>query len=425
MTIKALYPASSSSLMLDAKRLKRLPSTYTFTRSSTATYVDKLGVLQTAAINQPRFDHSPTTIGKRLGLLIEESRTNSIRNNTMIGAVADTPGTVPTNWLSIFPTTGLTRTVVGTGAEGGINYVDVRLQGTTTVARTNIAVVEFELNTAVAAASGQTWTGSAYVALAAGSTSNLTSIGIQVSERNAVGGYLADSTTLFALNSGSLINSRQTCTRTLNNASTASVVPSIVISYSSDVAIDVTFRIGLPQLELGAFATSVIPTTGSTATRSADVCTVTGTNFSRWYRQDEGTVFADWRSDATSDRLIWTLSNGTFNESMYPSHLTAAASNNTRMAVVDGGVEQAGISSGVYTPSSLRKTSFGYMANNFGSASNGGSVGTDLSGTLPTVDRLTVGASWASALQLCGTISRLTYWPRRLNDTTLQNLTKT
>ena len=47
----------------------------TFTRASSGTFVGSDGVLQTAATNEPRFDHNPTT-GESLGLLVEEARTN-------------------------------------------------------------------------------------------------------------------------------------------------------------------------------------------------------------------------------------------------------------------------------------------------------------------------------------------------------------
>jgi hypothetical protein len=45
------------------------------------------------------------------------------------------------------------------------------------------------------------------------------------------------------------------------------------------------------QLEAGAFPTSYIKTEASQVTRSADSASMTGTNFSEWYRQDEGTVY--------------------------------------------------------------------------------------------------------------------------------------
>jgi hypothetical protein len=54
------------------------------------------------------------------------------------------------------------------------------------------------------------------------------------------------------------------------------------------------------QLEVGAFPTSYIPTTTSTVTRSADVASITGSNFSSWYRQDEGTMFIENRRDRTT-----------------------------------------------------------------------------------------------------------------------------
>lgn len=47
----------------------------TFTRASTATYFDSAGVLQSAAIDTPRFDYDPATLAAR-GFLIEEARTN-------------------------------------------------------------------------------------------------------------------------------------------------------------------------------------------------------------------------------------------------------------------------------------------------------------------------------------------------------------
>jgi hypothetical protein len=49
----------------------------TFTRASTGTFVGSNGLIQTAAVNEPRFDHNPTT-GESLGLLVEEARTNGL-----------------------------------------------------------------------------------------------------------------------------------------------------------------------------------------------------------------------------------------------------------------------------------------------------------------------------------------------------------
>ena len=55
----------------------------TFTRASSGTYVGSDGLLKTAATNEPRFDHNPTT-GECLGLLVEEQRTNLLLNSATL-----------------------------------------------------------------------------------------------------------------------------------------------------------------------------------------------------------------------------------------------------------------------------------------------------------------------------------------------------
>ena len=50
-------------------------SLVTFTRASSGTYVGSDGLIKTAATNEARFDHNPST-GESLGLLVEEARTN-------------------------------------------------------------------------------------------------------------------------------------------------------------------------------------------------------------------------------------------------------------------------------------------------------------------------------------------------------------
>jgi hypothetical protein len=47
----------------------------TYTRASTGTYVGSDGLIKSAAVNEPRFDHDPVT-RESLGLLVEEARTN-------------------------------------------------------------------------------------------------------------------------------------------------------------------------------------------------------------------------------------------------------------------------------------------------------------------------------------------------------------
>jgi hypothetical protein len=93
----------------------------TFTRASTATYTDSAGVLQTAAINAPRFDYNPTTLVP-LGFLVEEARTNLLLNSgTLITQTVTVTAVAHT--LSFYGTGTVTLTgastagpLVGTGA---------------------------------------------------------------------------------------------------------------------------------------------------------------------------------------------------------------------------------------------------------------------------------------------------------------------
>jgi len=220
----------------------------TFTRASSATYFDATGTLQAATTNTPRFDYDPITRAAK-GLLIEEARTNSIRNNTMVGAVAGTPGTLPTNWISQ-NIGGIALTeIVGTGTEDGIAYVDVRYTGTTS--STALGGVLVEQTTQIAALSGQTWASSFFLRIVGGSTANISDIANSIQERDAGGALLASTNTTVTPTGAALNTQRFSTTRTLNNASTAFVGQRISLTPVSGAAIDITLRIGLPQLEIG------------------------------------------------------------------------------------------------------------------------------------------------------------------------------
>ena len=386
-------------------------SLVTFTRASSATYVGSDGLIKTATTNEARFDHNPTT-GESLGLLVEEARTNSIRNNTMVGAVAGTPGTVPTNWSNIATSDGLSRQIVGVGTQNGITYIDIRYSGTTTA--TASIVTQPELSAVTVAATGQSWTASSWLALAGGSTSGLTVIQ-RVTGRSVVGGFLENTDTTVALSS---TLARYAASITMANALTLRVSNDIGLAYSSGAAIDITLRIGLPQLEQGAFATSVIPTTTATATRAADVASVTGTNFSSWYNQTEGTVFFEGINPAIST-TAFAVSDGSIN-----NRLQMESGTNSRIArVVSGGTTQAA-NSIAYTYGTSQRFAISYATDSINFA-NAGTLGTeDTSATIPAVDQLRIGANPTGANPLNSTIKRLTYFPTRLSNTVLRQISQ-
>ena len=69
-------PVVLPTLNLDFANSQSLDERITFTRGSIGTFVNKNGLIETAAANTPRFDYDQIT-GECKGLLIEESRSNS------------------------------------------------------------------------------------------------------------------------------------------------------------------------------------------------------------------------------------------------------------------------------------------------------------------------------------------------------------
>jgi hypothetical protein len=400
-------------------------SLVTFIRASSGTYIDSAGVLQTAATDVPRFNHNPTT-GESLGLLVEEQRTNGITNNTMVGAVAGTPGTNPTGWLyATAQGNGLTLSIVGTGVENGINYIDYRFNGTTVASPDTCLIGIYSAS----AATAQTWTASTYWKLAAGSTTGTTNWQLGVIEATAGGGFVTGALySQTAPTSAALNTQRPAATRTLSGGATVGLVTfPINVAVTGSTAIDFTLRLGLPQLEQGAFATSPILTSGAAATRNADVASITGSAFSGWYRQDEGTMFVEAqlaRQNATAGAAMFGIETNASNaEAIYMHYRGSGATAATVFAGSAGQADFFPYSSAVPANTVIRQA-IGVRANDMNAAGGGAIGATDTSCTMPTPDRMLIGFSTTGTKYLSGTIRRLVYWGQRLPNNVLQAITQ-
>jgi len=410
-------PTGPGSLHLDFLLGAPLDSRITFTRAGPglATFVNSSGVLETAAINTPRFDHDPITRAP-LGLLIESQRTNGIRNSTGIGSVSGNPGTLPTNWTAATTASGITREIIGTGTEDGVPYIDIRYSGTPTLAiPINIA---FEAANFIEAESGQTWTQSLYVTLQTGSFAG-TQTTLSILGTDGTSGLESFGSTNITSTPANLVASRLSLTATLANALTTNVQPRLRISVSNGVPFDITLRIGLSQIELGAFATSVIPTTTAQVTRVADAAVMTGTNFSSWYNQTEGTIV--WNADTFSTAAANAVVN--INNNSAANRIYGYFSSTSAIGIVTvSSSEQVSFNSGTLSGGPSGTTAFAYSLNNFAQATRGVLQTPDGTGLLPTVSQMNIGTSHASVQNLNGHIRTITYYPVRLTNAELQAL---
>jgi hypothetical protein len=233
----------------------------------------------------PRLDYrnADGSVNSCPRLLLEPQRTNSIRNSTMVGAVAGSPGTLPTNWGI---NAAVTQTIVGTGIEAGLPYIDVRFSGTNTGANAQIL---FESATQITASNAQTWAGSFWFKIISAPTPPL-SYQVRFREGTAAGAFVADGLLTFVPTTNL---QRFTYVRTNTGALTERIQPALLFPLTIGTTYDFTIRIAAPQMELGAYATTFIPTTTAAVTRIVDAFSRSGIYTNNFITAAGGTWFVD------------------------------------------------------------------------------------------------------------------------------------
>jgi hypothetical protein len=333
------------------------------------TFVGSNGLIQTAASgNLPRIDFT----GGSPALLVEPAATNSIRNNSMVGAVTGTPGTLPTGggWSSIL--IGLAQTIVGVGAENGISYIDIKFSGTAT--STSALEIRYENTTQIDALNGQAWAHSVYLKKIA-DPNPPANYRLNIYERTSGGSYVANGESTIV---PTTTIQRFTQTRTLSGGGTvAKVQPCLFCGVVSGSTYDFTVRIGLPQMELGSVATSVIPTTTSGLTRNADAISLTGAT--DYIGQTEGTIYAEVDMQKTGViNAIFALDVGSSSEYIA---LIRTSSNQFRASIKkSSGTQQNIINSSSY-PIGVYKVAFAYKNGDYALYVNGVQAGTSTNAT--------------------------------------------
>jgi nitrogen fixation protein FixH len=178
------------------------------------------------------------------------------------------------------------------------------------------------------------------------------------------------------------------------------------------------------QLESASFSTSYIPTVASAVTRAADAASMTGANFSSWFSNAEGTLYAESRCPkgiTGNINRIASLNDGTTSNRM---EIDAGGAEATVARIQANGVSQGQPSAGSFTDFQLRKSALGIQLNNFTLAANT-ATNSNISALVPVVDRLMIGQSPAASSNfLNGTLAKIAYYPKRLADGELVALTQ-
>lgn len=410
MSLKNNYPTIMPSLAMDFVNCTVLSPRVTFSRSSIATRVNSIGLIETVGNNVPRFDYDPVTLAPK-GLLIEESRTNlALNSNTFNASV------------------GTSENLNATTSPDGT-------QNASLITETTTSGEHYSLDRTIAITLGNTYVWSFYAKQGAGSarkaycrvaTAASASVIFDLTTGN---GAIISSTNLVTYGSQQLSNGWRKCYIVFTAGSTGNAVCRAQLIRASDNTSIYTGDgvSGLyfwgAQLEAGAFPTSYIPTTSAQVTRTADNASMTGTNFSSWYNQSEGTVATEYDVILnTGNRIIFNIgANGTFNTTAY------GVQTNTYIGLLPGSAP-VNMSSTVDTTTLVNKIAAGLQTNNSTISVNTVLGTTDTSCNMPaSATTLTLGCSQFGSVFgsfLNGHIKSFKYYPQRLSNAQLQTLSK-
>jgi len=389
---------------------------FTVDRNSTKYVLGSGGSYVSYATDEPAFEFNSD--GSYKGLLVEPASTNEIRNGSATGSttgVIGSGGALPTNWGD-GGAGGLTREIIGTGTENGVAYIDIKASGT---ASSTTSGFYFEGITQISTADGETWTLSAFI-------KNVDTTSLYDSANFLYVNY--DSTNAFVDSDSESITPTTDLVRyeaniTLSGATIATTRPGISFNLTIGNTYDYTIRIGWIQMEESPIATSPIPTTSASVTRTKDDITLGSA--SSLIGQTEGTLYleVDWRLASGVSQVLLDASNGTGNNRML---LYKAADNNFYMLAFANGVSATFQGVGSSGFSGIQKIAFAYKTDDFELYRNGSSISSDTSGSLSALATLTdidIGQFYDTGNQANMWIRAVALYPKRLSDAEAQALT--
>ncbi|TSP13961.1 phage head spike fiber domain-containing protein [Cupriavidus campinensis] len=388
----ANLPVKRPSLLLDfVNGPKRLPGRVKFSRASTACYYDASGKLVMAEANEPRLDHDPATMA-RLGLLIEESRTNLLlQSSDLSQAVWNKTNCTVVPAAMLGPDGAMSGSRIDRTAAGNHNIGQ-------TITRT--------------APGGYTFTFSVW--LMGGTMSGAVKLVI----KDGADGNIGSSPDIALPAPG--VWKRVFFTYKMP-AGAANNVKFIVDPVNDAGSAGDYFYLFGAQGEQGTTMSSYIPTTAAAATRAADDAYVEA---GAWTAASEGSVYCEGQcvADTSTQPMLWTLRATASN---FVQMWATAVTQLVGFQCLYGALFQCSFSTPSSSASPVR-AAFGWASNSFVGVVNGQPPVNDNLGTVPSfssTSELWLGRDVSNSRYLNGYLRVLRYFPKRLTDAELQALT--
>ena len=396
---------------------------FNFSRSGNATRVNKGGFIETMGTNVPRLDYPliDGVVQDCPALLLEPQRLNLVNYSEDFTQWANTGSeTTDTANAAISPDGSLNSTKL---QEANSNFGYHRLSKSITAS----SATDYALS--IFAKKGT----QKYVQLLLLSTSNsFTASKVFDLENGTLGETITNGTATLTdskiedFGNGwyrcTIIAQLSTAPNTfrinLANAATGNTSNLGMVQYTGDS--NGNIFIWGAQFEAGSYPTSYIPTSGSTATRSADVCNGSGT--SAEFNDSEGVLFSEMAAlanDGTIRRIAMSNSAG---NSL--NRIELNSTNNKVFGVTyTSGANQAAISYTMPDATTPFKMAYKYKDNDFALWVDGFKRGTDSSGITPTALVKLNFDNGAGGNDYYGKTKQLSTFKTALSDSELETLT--
>jgi len=417
------YPNFRPTLDLNFAAEKKLDPRITYSRTGAASFVNEFGKVVLVGDNAPKFDHDPVTKESK-GLLIEESRTNLVTYSHEFDQ---------TNWSNVRTTDSKTvATNDPQGLQTAFKLVANTDNNTHRLDKINLSMATSTAHTFSVWAKAAEYTG--------------VSLTIADSSNNAHGVYFDLSAGTFTIGSNAHTgrmeaypNGWYRCFATFTTPSSITFQQVLIgvlqngttHTYAGNGSSGI--YIWGAQLEVGAFATSYIPTDSATVTRGADQTYIDGDDFLDFYNQTEGTVISSHSilPNIPSNHNLYTYQiapdSGTAyaplrildkNSSIANSIAVASVYNSSYSFLTTDTGNPVTVAGRKYViAASIKK-------DDYDAVFDGGDLLSDSSGDLYTADHISFGYYKPSPqAYLNGHIQRLIYYPTKLTNNQLKTIT--